>query len=222
MDSKFDSNMDNYKLSPKEENEIIDYINQLLKEFDNQLNIIYLETTCVSIMPLGNKICETILDLLLKKEGYLIDRTYTKPPEIIKFSYKNNIIPEIYLENLHFIRMKGTQAIHGDEPKYNEYMSFFKKFSEFINWFDEYYLDKTGKKIFIDNITLKISSILKTSNINKNKIMSPNLSKLTHKKYNFDKRDEYLEIHQINEILNDYEKDILLCISRVNNNRIDA
>lgn len=208
MGSKFDSNIDNYQLSQKEENEIIDYINQLLKEFDNQLNIIYLETTCFSIMPLGNKICETILDLLLKKEGYLIDRTYTKPPEIIKFSYKNNIIPEIYLENLHFIRIKGTQAIHGDEPKYNEYMSFFKKFSEFINWFDEYYLDKTGKKIFIDNITLKISSILKTSNINKNKIMSPNLSKLTHKKYNFDKRDEYLEIHQINEILNDYEKQL--------------
>ena len=108
---------ENYNLTQEEETNLINYINQLLKEFENQLDLISIDTTSYSIMPLGRKICESMMELLLKKEGYSITQ-YSPFFEIIKFSSKNNIIPQKYDKNLHSIRGYANIALHGDELKY--------------------------------------------------------------------------------------------------------
>ena len=194
----------NYTLTNEEEDKNINFINQLLKEFKIQLDFISFETTGFSIMPLGRKICQTIIELLLKKEGYCITK-YAPFQKIIQFSFDNDIIPKKHYKTLNFIRIQANGAIHGFEPKYAEYMSFFRGFSEFINWFNR---QSENKQKIIEDITLKINSITESSKNIKNI-----KKRFTPVEYKFDKKEEVNDISQINKLLNDYAKQLNLMSS---------
>jgi len=191
---------ENYNLTQGEENKSINYINRLLKEFETQLDLFSLETTYFSILPLGRKICESMIKLLLKKEGYLIT-DYSPFIEIIQFSYKNNIIPQKYYEMLNLIRILANEAIHGYETKYGKYLSFIKEFSEFINWFNITF--NTEKVFYVEEITLKINTILKTSNFS-NKNINTAIKNSHYSKYKVYKKEEFEDINEINKLLYDY------------------
>ena len=51
---------EDYNLSKEEENKLIYQINQLLNQFNKELDLLSYETTFYSLMPLGRKICENI------------------------------------------------------------------------------------------------------------------------------------------------------------------
>lgn len=195
---------ENYNLTEEEETKDIDYINQLLNEFEIQLDLLQLETTYYSIIPLGRKICQEMIRLLLKKEGYYIT-DYSPFVEIIRFSLDNEIIPKKFYKTLNLIRYQGNIAIHGDELKYGEILSFFKEFSEFINWFNLTYNDE---KIFpVEEIILKINSILNNSNF-ENKTIKPIKRHPKSSKHKFYKKEEREEIYEINKLLKDYGKQL--------------
>ena len=195
----------NYNLTKEEESKSITYINQLLKEFETQLDLLSLETTYYSIMPLGRKICQTMISLLLKKEGYFITE-YSPFIEIIQFSYENNIIPRKYYKILNLIRRLANEAIHGCEAKYGKYLSFLKKFSEFINWFNITYSEK---EFYVEEITLKINPLLKTSNFS-NKNITPIMRQSPYSEYKVYKKEEFEDIHEINKLLEDYSEQLKL------------
>ena len=198
----------NYNLTQKEEITSINYINQLLKEFEIQLNLISLETTWYSIMPLGRKICQSMLELLLNKEGFFIS-DYIKFIEIIQFSFNNNIITQKYYRILNLIRIQSNIALHGDELKYGNCTNFLKELSEFINWINETLSNNDEKKFFVEEIKLKINSFLKTSHPN-NQTIKPTKMHSSSLKYKFYKREESEDILEINNLLNDYSKHLKL------------
>lgn len=194
---------ENYNLTKEEEIKSINYINRLLKEFETQLDF-SLETTYFSILPLGRKICDSMIKLLLKKEGYLITH-YSPFFEIIQFSYNNNIIPQKYYEILNLIRILANEAIHGYEAKYGKYLSFLKEFSEFINWFNITF--NTEKVFYVEEITLKINTLLKTSNFS-NKNINTAIKNSHYSKYKVYKKEEFEDISEINKLLYDYSEQL--------------
>ena len=197
---------ENYNLTHQEETNSINYINQLLKEFENQLDIISLETTWYSIMPLGRKICESMIKLLLKKEGYLVTE-YSPFIEIIQFSFDHNIITRKYYNSLNKIRKQANVALHGDELKYRGGMSFLKEFSEFIRWFNRIFSENNENVFLIEKTTSNISSILKAST-HYEKTINPLENHPTKSQYRFYKKEESEEIYEINNLLNDYKEQL--------------
>ena len=82
----------NYKLTKKEETEIITDINNLLKNFEKLLKLTTFEMNSRKIID-ASLICESMLNLLLKKNGYLLKKD-TSISKIIEFSNQNKIIPK--------------------------------------------------------------------------------------------------------------------------------
>lgn len=197
-----------YTLTKKEENESINQINQLLKEFDNELDLLPLETTYYSIIPLGRKICQDILKLLLNKEGYFVTE-YVIFFEIAKFSKDYQLIPEKQFTNLNEIKKSANRSIHGRQPSNKDVLNFLKSFEEFIEWFNlEYY--ENDNQIRINDITPKIVFNIERLETKKDIKPKRNNKRLKYSLYN---QEELDDINQINKLLNDYEKQLKLISS---------
>lgn len=60
MDNDYVKPIKNYNLSKGEEINLINYINDLLIEFENHLELFSIDSSYFSIIPLGRKICQTM------------------------------------------------------------------------------------------------------------------------------------------------------------------
>ena len=200
---------ENYNLGKEEENDLINYINQLLNEFESQLSLIDMDTVYYSILPLGRKICETMMELMLKKEGYSIADSIPFM-KVIRFSFTNGIIKRKNYRTLDNIRRYSNIAIHGDELNYDYVMSFLNEFSRFIMWFGKSSSDYEEDMFHVDGIILKIDSI-------KNDMSYANGSdpikvKSENVEYVIYKLEEKENMNDLNKLLDDYAEQ-LKCIS---------
>ena len=104
----------NYKLTKKEETEIITDINNLLKNFEKLLKLTTFEMNSRKIID-ASLICESMLNLLLKKEGYLL-KDNTNFSEIIIFCSNNNLLPVECLKFIDIIRIYNLNIEKGLKP----------------------------------------------------------------------------------------------------------
>ena len=195
---------EDYNLSKEEENKLIYQINQLLNQFNKELDLLSYETTFYSLMPLGRKICENILKLIIKKEGYYVTE-YVRFVKIVQFCKVHDFIPKSQFNNLNIIREYANASIHGMQLSNNNSLSFLKAFNEFIKWFDS--LNYKEPSPLIEEINSKINFNIKLLK-DKDNTESEGNNKL--KKYSFYKKEEDEDINQINKLLNDYEKQLKL------------
>lgn len=196
--------IEGYNLTKNKEKESISQINQLLKEFNIELDLLSLETTYYSIIPLGRKICENILKLLLNKEGYFVTE-YVIFNETTQFCEKYDLIPSKQYQNLRLIRINANKAIHGVKPTNKNISSFLTAFNEFIEWFNSSYYENNIIQLNETNLKIKLNlNLLK----NKKEIESEKISK--YPQYSFYKQEESDDINQINKLLTDYEKQLKL------------
>ena len=142
---------ENYKLTKNGENEIITDINNLLKNFETLIKLNTIEMNSRKILD-ASLICETMLDLLLKREGYLL-KNNTPFSQIIIFCTNNKIIPLECSEFLNIIRIYKDNVIKGIETSENLTSSFLNAFAYYITWFKNYYTDKFSpeKEFKIEN-----------------------------------------------------------------------
>ena len=205
MDNDYVKPIKNYNLSKGEEINLINYINDLLIEFENHLELFSIDSSYFSIIPLGRKICQTMLELLIKKEGYSINENMDFV-EIINLANDKHIIRRKYYYTLNIIETQTNEALCGVETKFGKYINFLKLFSEFINCINLNF----QKIFFINNITLKINSILEDSNYTH---IKPNKKPLIVSKYKFTISEEVENIRDINKLLKDYEKQLKIISS---------
>ena len=199
------SDTSKYELTKKEENDYINKINDLLKSFERHIDEDSSETNYFFIIPSQN-IIELMLKLLLKKEGYSIAETLN-PNKLIQYSAEHDLIPRKYEKNLHKIRIIRNKYVHGQKPSYKEAILFLNEFSEFVKWFDTFYSNNYDIKnpFNIKETILKIDSLTTPPNNEKN---------ITKKSINstgdieFAPTAELETISQINELLNNYEKQL--------------
>ena len=201
--------IENYNLTKNEENNSINHINQLLKEFNNELDLLSLETTYYSIMPLGRKICEDVLKLMLKKEGFFVTE-YVVFAKMVQFARKYNLIPEKQYKDISLIKRYANQAIHGRQPTNKIMISFLQSFREIMEWFKSTYYEKNNP-IQLEEINLKIKSNMKLLETKKD--METTQTSQKFNKYSYYKKEELDDINQINKLLNDYEKQLKLISS---------
>lgn len=128
---------DNYHLKRIEENELIQDINNLLKNFEVLLKLNTIEMNSRKIND-ASLISELMLNLLLKREGYLLKEN-CQLSQIIVFCSKQRILPVECTNFLVIIRIYKDKAIQGIKPTNELTSSFLKSFVSYISWFKNNY-----------------------------------------------------------------------------------
>lgn len=127
----------NYHLTRKDENTLISEINNLLKNFETLLKLTNFNDNSRKILD-ASIICEAMLNLLLKREGYLL-KNNASFSEIIIFCTNNKIIPLECSEFIDIIRISQDNIIKGLEMPNDLTLSFLESFMFYISWFKHYY-----------------------------------------------------------------------------------
>lgn len=136
---------EDYKLTKQEEENYINQINKLLIDYENQLTSIFPEKNYYFVL-VGQNIIELMLKLLIKKEGYYISENFYMFSKMIRFSYKNQIIPLECYKFLNLIRRYRNKFAHENNTPNKLILSFLNAFSYFIQWYDNYYSQKNNEK----------------------------------------------------------------------------
>lgn len=166
-----------YYLSENEESILISDINGELERFKRVLT----NTDSYHFLIVeGSLISELMVKLLLKKEGYEINKNHVSLGQIISFSKKNNILPEECINFLDIIKNYRNKALHNSIKITKELLfDFLNAFNYFIQWFDNYYSNN------YKNTQLNIYSC---SNL---------INKFTSPEYEINGIDEYLNYKKI-------------------------
>lgn len=126
-----------YHLTQKEENESIKDINNLLKNFEALLKLNSFEMNSRKILD-ASLICESMLNLLLKRNGYIL-KNNTSFSQIIIFCTNNEILPVECSKFIDIIRIYRDNVVHGLNTPYELTSSFLDAFVFYISWFNNYY-----------------------------------------------------------------------------------
>lgn len=127
----------NYHLKRMEENELIQDINNLLKNFEALLKLNTFEMNSRKIND-ASLISELMLNLLLKREGYLLKEN-CQLSQIIVFCSKQRILPVECSNFMTIIRIYKDNEIQGIKPTNELTSSFLKSFVSYISWFKNNY-----------------------------------------------------------------------------------
>ncbi len=192
----------NYKLTKKEETEIITDINNLLKNFEKLLKLTTFEMNSRKIID-ASLICESMLNLLLKKEGYLL-KDNTNFSEIIIFCSNNNLLPVECLKFIDIIRIYNLNIEKGLKTTNELTSSFLEAFVFYISWFKSFYsktyspkkefkIDKCCFLINSKNINLKFNNINESIRLKKEQeINDIYFSKKHNSDFNLNTKDTIL------------------------------
>lgn len=129
-----------YHLTKKDEEESIEDINKLLENFETLLKLTAFDMNSRKVLD-ASLISESMLNLLLKKEGYLL-KDNTNFSEIIIFCSNNNILPLECVKFIDIIRIYKENVVKGIETTNELTNSFLDAFSAYISWFKKYYSNK--------------------------------------------------------------------------------
>lgn len=143
----------------KKEIDSINKINNLLKSFERELELISSEDMNFLIMARGRTICESMTEALSQKEGYGSPRERTTFLQNCNTLYQHNIIPKECYDFLNLIRRYGNEAIHGIEPSNRLVLSFLRAFDYLMQWFDNYFSLNYQTKFPIEKCRKLIGSL---------------------------------------------------------------
>lgn len=162
-----DKDLTKKKILQNEKN-YIKKINNSLKTLEKHLDLMTDEIYTGPVIE-GNKICEQMLSLYLKKEGYNVNASFViindRKIPVIGFCSQNNIFPAECREFLEMIKKYRNQFAHSN-PTYDLAVSFLKALSYFLLWFNNFYsmTFNTEKPFKIEKCYFKINKITNFSN----------------------------------------------------------
>lgn len=141
---------ENYCLKKEDEIKTIEDINNLFKNFENLLKSSFKEMNETKIFE-ASVICEAMINLLIKKEGYLVkNSSFTSK---INFCKDNGIIPKECGAFIEIIIKYRNEAAHGINTSNELTSQFLNAFVYFVSWFNNNYSIKytTSKPFKIDS-----------------------------------------------------------------------
>lgn len=147
-----------YHMNKDEENECISQINQSLKQYENQLEMLPSEDITHVIIVRGRAICEMMAELLLKKEGHYDSDKRNRFSQNIESLYGHNIIPKECHDFLNLIIRYGNEVLFRN-PSKRLVFSFLNAFNYFIQWFDNYYYQNYRNSFRIERCCELINSL---------------------------------------------------------------
>ena len=165
-----------------EENDYIHKINESLENLEKYLKLVSKENYAGAVIE-GYNVCNSMLELFLKNEGYIIENSMVLQDEdktpIIQFCTQNKLFPKECREFLKVINEYNDEFLKLDNA-YTLALSFLKGLSYFILWFNNFYSEKYSihKPFKIENCYAEISKLTYNQDDNKIfKIKSSNTKK---------------------------------------------
>lgn len=155
-------------------------INNTLRKLQKHVELISEDNYSGSVIE-GHKLCVSMLELYLKKEGYEVENHQVlfndKRMLIIPFCSRKDILPEECQRFLDLIKKYRNEFVHLN-PSYELATSFLSALSYFIIWFNNFYSEKFNveKPFKVEDCYKKINSISKTKP--KIKLLSSEISSL--------------------------------------------
>lgn len=127
---------ENYHLNKKDETVTIDNINNLFESFENLFKSSSDEMNQTKIIE-ASIICEAMLNLLIKKEGYLLKNASFN--SMIEFSKVKEIVPNECISFVQIIKKYRNETAHGIETSKELTSTFLNAFIYFISWYNNSY-----------------------------------------------------------------------------------
>ena len=141
------------------EEKSIDHINYLLKQFERQLKMLPEASAQQSVTVLGRMICEEMMQMLLKKQGFHDSKKRSTLHDNNETLYQNSIIPKECHDFLDLIRRYGNNSVNGIDISSRFVYSFLNAFNIFIKWFDSHYFQSVQKDFKIESCCVLIDSM---------------------------------------------------------------
>lgn len=193
---------ENRNFSSSEDLEYIRIINKDLKEYEKKLESIFKEKNYANVITDGMKICELMLELLLKKEGHPTIKSST----IIRYGMGTEFIPNKYKTTLLKIEKIKDKVGPENNVNYSNTYTFLKSFQKLIVWFNNYNMDKYSSPSFNINNCIDLIQLLPANE------PSDSRKLIIKKKNDTDEHDPNKDILKINETIENLEKHLeLIC-----------